>query len=105
VPPRSAGVAVPAVERAPATSALDRLSAPQRADATIALGAELFDRLACATCHRPGAPGMVLNALGARYAHADLVALLKAPPASMPAPALDDTDRAALAAYLRAAWP
>lgn len=48
---------------------------------------------------------MALTALGARYAQADLVALLKAPPASMPAPAIDEADRAALAAYLRAAWP
>lgn len=104
-PPRASGVAVPAVDRAPAPSALDRLSASQRADATLARGAELFDRLACASCHRPGAPGMVLNTLGARYVQAGLVALLEAPPASMPAPAIDDADRAALAAYLQAAWP
>lgn len=103
-PPRAAGFTVAAAAQA-ADPALNRLSAAQRANATLVRGAELFDRLACASCHRPGAPGMVLGTLGARYGDADLAALLKAPPASMPAPAIDDADRAALAAYLRAAWP
>lgn len=104
-PPRPAGAATPVGERAPAQSALDRLSTPQRADATLVRGAMLFERLACASCHHPGTPGMVLAALGARYAQDDLVALLKAPPASMPTPAIGEADLAALAAYLQAAWP
>lgn len=104
-PPRPSSGDAAAVGRLVGPPALERLAAAERADATLARGAGLFDHLACAACHRPDAPGMALTALGARYAQADLVALLKAPPASMPAPAIDEADRAALAAYLRAAWP
>lgn len=86
-------------------TALARLDPTQRTDATLALGAALFDRHACAGCHRVGAPGMQLAGLGARYSNAALGALLATPPASMLAPAVDDASRAALAAYLRAAYP
>ena len=104
-PPRpSAAVARPAVDaRAPA--AAERLGMSERADPTLAHGAALFDRLDCASCHRPGAPSTPLGTLGARYSEAELMALLVAPPASMPAPAIDDADRAALVAYLRATYP
>jgi glucose/arabinose dehydrogenase len=98
--PHQAGSAL-----SPAASALGRLDPAQRADATLAKGAALFDRHACAACHRAGAAGMRLAALGSRYAPAALGALLASPPASMPAPAVDDADRRALAAYLRAAYP
>ena len=48
---------------------------------------------------------MALSALAKRYSVAQLEALLETPPASMPAPPVDAAGRAALAAYLRAAYP
>lgn len=105
VPPLAAGPHQAANASLPDASALSRLDPAQQADATLARGAALFDRHACASCHRGGAPGMRLAALGSRYSQAALGALLANPPASMPAPALDDADRRALAAYLRAAYP
>jgi mono/diheme cytochrome c family protein len=104
-PPRSAAAVGRPVADARAPAAAERLGVSERADPTLAHGAALFDRLDCASCHRPGAPGMPLGTLGARYSAAELMALLVAPPASMPAPAIDDADRAALVAYLRAAFP
>ncbi len=105
VPPRPAGPDQAAVAGPPQSPALARLDPTQRADTALARGAALFDRLGCAGCHRVGAPGMALSGLGARYSGAALTALLTAPPAPMPAPATDDAGRAALAAYLRAAYP
>ena len=86
-------------------AARSRLDPAQRSDSVLARGAVLFDRHACASCHRAGAPGMELAGLGARYSAAALVALLETPPASMPVPPLDGSGRAALVAYLQAAFP
>jgi mono/diheme cytochrome c family protein len=102
----------PVVEppQAPATTpaavpAADRLSAAQRTHPLLAQGAALFDRHACASCHAPGASSVPLARLGARYSAVQLAALLQSPPASMPAPPLDEAERTALVAYLRAAFP
>lgn len=90
------------VDRAPA---LERLAPAERADATLAAGAALFDRHGCATCHGRGGAGKPLAGLASRYTIDQIDALLRAPPASMPAPPLDAGQRQALARYLRAAYP
>ncbi len=95
----------PAVAAMADVPALDRLTPAQRGDATLTRGAALFEQHRCATCHRAGAPGMTLARLGQRYSGAGLAQVLATPPASMPAPALDDAARAALVAYLQAAYP
>lgn len=86
-------------------AALDRLDPAQRADAGLARGAALFDQHACASCHGAGAPGMDLVGLGTRHSAGALSGLLETPPAPMPVPPLDAAGRAALVAYLRAAFP
>lgn len=105
VPPRAPGLHRSDTASQPPVAALDPLQPSQRADAVLARGAALFEQQACADCHRAGAPGMELTGLGARYSAVMLGALLESPPASMPAPPLDAAGRAALAAYLRAAYP
>jgi len=105
VPPRTPGLHQADTAPQPPVAGLDQLWTSQRADAVLAQGAALFEQYACASCHRAGAPGMELAGLGARYSAATLGALLESPPASMPAPPVDAAGRAALAAYLRAAYP
>ena len=105
VPPRAPAAAVPDASRSPAPTALARLPGRHQADPKLALGAALFDQHGCANCHRDAVPDMALSALAKRYSVAQLEALLETPPASMPAPPVDAAGRAALAAYLRAAYP
>ena len=81
---------------------------PQDA-AAIARGAKLWAENACATCHAPAAAarnGAVpeLKNIAQRYTVDDLTALLTAPPANMPNVELSDTEKADLAAYLRATY-
>lgn len=99
------GAAVPAeplpVQTPERTGRTDIEASPEQ----IATGAELYGTHACATCHEPArAPaGMVprpLSRLAERYDPRTLAAFLLAPTPPMPRFDLDESQRAALAAYL-----
>lgn len=101
-------------KRAPSAPASNTGSAPMPATETsqdaaaIARGAQLWAENACASCHAPQATEDAavaeLKQIAHRYTAGELAALLTAPPANMPAVALSDTQKADLAAYLRATY-
>lgn len=105
VPPRAPGphqAAVQAVDT-PADP-LTRLTDAQRGEPRLVRGAELYQVHDCANCHgRPGG-ARPLEGVGSRLGEAEIAALLAAPPASMPAPPVNEEARAALAAYVAAAF-
>jgi glucose/arabinose dehydrogenase len=107
-PPRAPGPNQAAVRTAPdGDDPLVRLDEAQRREPLLVRGAELYHVHGCATCHTPGQTGSAqpLAGAGARLTQAQIEALLETPPASMPAPPVNAEGRAALAAYLRAAFP
>lgn len=67
--------------------------------------AALVGHHGCADCHGAGGAGKPLAGLASRYSVDQIEALLRAPPASMPAPPLDAGQRQTLAGNLRAAYP
>jgi glucose/arabinose dehydrogenase len=91
---------------APAPSAADPLAALDAStrDALVTNGEALWGTNGCASCHDPAAagPGMVthrLAGLNARYDLDSLATFFSAPTPPMPAPAVDEAGRRALAAY------
>ena len=106
------GTASAAIARPTARAAGDPLAGldPGERDRLAALGAELYARNACATCHEAvAAPaGTVvkpLRGLSQRHDLAGLVAFLAAPTPPMPALPLDDAERRSLAVHLLTRHP
>lgn len=106
-PPRAPGPHQAAVRATTgAGDPLARLNAAQRREPLLVRGAELYQVHDCASCHDRSQPGgaQPLDGVGTRLGQDEIEALLETPPASMPAPPVNAEGRAALGAYVRAAF-